>query len=94
MRTDSQTPTPEEIRRDSLPFRREYLKTLQGRREVLLREMSETYNLLQSTLLFETEEESLLLDSVKDIREALSKLDSCLYLLEENIRRVEDGEEI
>jgi hypothetical protein len=94
MRTDSKTPTPEDLRREALHTRREYLQTLQGRREVLLREMSETYSLLQGTLLFETEEESLLLDSVGDLRESLSKLDSCLSLLEENIRRVEAGEEV
>lgn len=101
----TQTPTLEEIRRnleetqgqlrrEALPSRREYLQTLQERKRVLLREMTETYNLLHSTLLFETEEESLLLDSLKDLRESLSKLDSCLCLLEENIRRVEEGGEI
>lgn len=99
------TPTLEEIRRnleetrrqiqiESLPSRREYLQTLTERRGVLLHEMTETETLLHSTLLFETEEESLLLDSLKALKESLSKLDSCLCLLEENIRRVEEGGEI
>lgn len=87
-------PTEEEIRRTALPARREFLDVLTKRRGVLLRELTETDNLLQSTLLFETEEETHLRESARCLRESLHKLDSCLYLLEENIRRVEYGEEI
>ncbi len=80
-----------EINLNALPSRREYLQTLNKRREVLLSELEETETLLRTTLLFETEEEKHLQTFIKSLRKSLGSLDKGLVLLEENIRRVEDG---
>lgn len=80
------------VQRESLPGRKEHLQTLRGIRETLLSKLEGLESLVSSTLLFETEEETLLLGSIRSLQTALSRLDSSISLLENNIQRVEDGE--
>ena len=79
-----------EVRRNSLPIRREFLKILQGRRENLLYELRETEALLQGTLLFETEERDSLQSFTRSVQDSLLHLDSCITHLEESIRIEEE----
>lgn len=90
-KTQREIHTEEEVRRNALPVRKEVLKILQGRRETLLYELTETEALLQGTLLFETEEEDCIRISQRHLQRSISRLDKALTLLEENIRRVEEG---
>lgn len=80
------------LRRETLPRRKEHLQTLRGIRETLLPKLEELESLVSTTLLFETEEETPLRGSIRSLQTALSRLDSAITLLENNIQRVEDGE--
>jgi predicted RNase H-like nuclease (RuvC/YqgF family) len=80
------------VQRESLPGRKEHLQTLRGIRETLLSKLEGLESLVSSTLLFETEEETHLRGSIRSLQTALSRLDSSISLLENNIQRVEEGE--
>ena len=80
------------VQRETLPERKGYLQTLRGIRETLLSKLEELESLVSTTLLFETEEETHLRGSIRSLQTALSRLDSSISLLENNIQRVEDGE--
>ncbi len=80
------------LRRETLPWRKEHLQTLRGIREALLPKLEELESLVSTTLLFETEEETPLRESIRSLQTGLSRLDSAITLLENNIQREEDGE--
>lgn len=80
------------VQRETLPDRKGHLQTLRRIEETLLPQLEGLESLVSSTLLFETEEEDLLRRGIESLQTALSRLDSAITLLENNIQRVEDGE--
>lgn len=78
------------IRKESLPWRKEHLQTLQRIRGTLSSQLEELERLVSGTLLFETEEEVSLRRGIASLKSSLSRLDSTLSLLGEGIRRVEE----
>lgn len=90
--TQTQTiPTKEGVWEGALPFRKEYLLSLREMKSRLREELQEMQYLLNSTLLFETKERDRLQKYCTSLQNTISKLESCISLLEKNILRVEEG---
>lgn len=78
----------------TLPIRKSHLQNLEEIRDRILQGRTEIEDLLLSTLCLESQEETHLRRSLSLFLGGLTSLDKGITLLEENIRRVEDGGEI
>lgn len=77
-----------------VPIRKSHLQSLQEIRDRILQGSTEIEDLLLSTLFLETQEETHLRKGLSLLLKGVDSLDRGITLLEENIRRVEDGGEI